>query len=320
MNVTGAKQLSQGVYQLPMADNSSIVVSLVDYFRNFIKTESGITADTQGQSDEKVLGIAQINLGQVADRIGLTNKLYRQCWAELGDIYLTGLEQHMKEKRMIRIIGEHGVEWHDWAAEDFKFKEHPDVRITGGDSEMKQNEKKQAQQMEALQFVAKAYPQTLNPRRAAEKLLSIGQFDPDDIESIMDAGSEGSEAEDVEGARAIKAIMLGKPYPVFQGATPRFISKIITYSRMEVKDQKKRFQLLSYANKHRAIVQRNMKQKATEAVSQMTRAAAGLNQGGEDDESPTPPTPNAPTAPVAPTAPTPPTPPATDNNPDNQQQ
>ncbi len=264
-NISGAKRIDQGVYQIPLGDQSTVTVNLIDYMRNFVGTEAGVTTQSKGESDEKILGIAEINQGEVADRLGLTNKQYTQCHAEIGEAYLRGLKMCMPEKLLIRMIGEQGVESAEITKEDAKFSSLPDVRVTGGKTEARRNQTIQESKSNALVTVAKLFPQTLNPKIASEAILRNGQWELDEITPILDPTITGNEDEDVRASQAIQEFLKKKTPDLYTGATTRFMQKIIDYANKTKTDKiftpAVKIALMKFVMAHMDIVAQNMQRK-----------------------------------------------------------
>lgn len=261
--VPNGKRISDAVWQFPTGDKSTVTVNMLDYMRNFAAVESGVTPGSKGESDEKVLGIAEINQGEVADRLGLTNKQYTQCYAELGDAYLSGLKMCLTEKRLIRMIGEKGMESTEITKDDLKFDSRPDVRITGGKTEARKNQAIQEAKNNSLINAAKIFPGLFNPKIAAENMLRNGQWEIDEITPMLDKNIEGNEDEDVHASQAIQAILKGTMPPMYRGATTRFTQKIIDYANTltDKKDEKLAAEIFNYAIMHTQIVDANMKRR-----------------------------------------------------------
>ena len=262
------KKLSDGVYEFQTNDNSSMVISLVDYFRGFIGTESGVTPQTKGESDEKILGIAKINEGEVADRLGLYNKFYVQCYAELGLAYLSGLKEHMDEKLLIRMIGEAGAESAELTKEDLNFTSAPDVRITGGKSEARKNEALQEKKIVALTGAIAIAPELFSKKVVSESILQNGGWDPDEITSLMDVSSDGNEEESIRASQAIQDLLVDKKIDIYNGATTRFVEKILRFASAKVLKPDQKIRLMNYAQAHQPIIMKNMAMKAQREITQ----------------------------------------------------
>lgn len=275
MYVPQGKQLSEGVYEIPMGDQSTVTINLIDYFKNLIATESGVTDGAKGNSDDKFVGIAQLNVGEAADRFGLYNKFYRQCWAELGEAYLEGLIEHMTQPRLIRMIGEHGIGWKPWQTltlKELKFEQSPDVRITGGTSQAKLDQEKKTAKAASLTAAATLYPALFNPKRLIENLLLNGEWGDDEITSLLDVNSDGNEEELVRASQAIQDILDGKKkVEPYRGATTLFVNKVLNFAKMEECTPKQRVALIKYAEACLPIAKANMDQKAQQVMSQRAR-------------------------------------------------
>lgn len=264
------KKLSDAVYEFQTGDNSTITINLLDYMRNFVALESGVTPGAKGNEDSKTLGVAKINEGQVADRLGLTNKFYSQCHSELGLAYLRGFKMCMTSKMLVRMIGENGTESAEITKEDVNFSSEPDIRITGGRTELLRNEQKKTTKINGLITALKFAPDTLNKKVTTESLLESSEWSADEIAALMDVTADGSEIESVKASEAIQAILDGKTPPLYKGATTRFQNKIYLFATEREKDPAMQIKLSQYALAHRQIVIENMARKAM-----MANMAAG---------------------------------------------
>ncbi len=257
------KKLTESVYEFQTGDHSSITINLLDYFRNFIALETGVTSAAKGNTDEKILGIAKINEGEVADRLGLTNKIYTQCYAELGLSYLRGLKMCMPDKLLVRMLGEEGIESATITKEDLKFSVEPDIRITGGKTEFIKNEEKKKAKADALIAATNLAPDLINKKIAVESILETGEWDPGEITQLMDVTLEGNEDESIKASQAIQDILVGKKPALYEGATTRFQQKIWDFATHKVTNNPKlKILLIQYALAHRDFVIENMARKA----------------------------------------------------------
>lgn len=289
--VPNGKKISDGVWQFPVGDQSTVTVNLIEYMRNFIGTESGVTKGAKGEGDEKLLGVAEINQGEVADRLGLTNKQYTQCHAEIGLAYVRGLKMCMVETMLIRMIGEDGVESAELTRDDLKFTSEPDIRITGGKTEARRNQAIQEAKTTSLLEVAKLFPQNINPKIAAESLLRNGQWEAEEITPILDPSLEGNEEEDVRASQAIQDFIAKKTPELYSGATTRFSQKLIDYANKTKVDRiftpAVKAALMQYALAHTDVIVQNMKRR------QMLQAALNPAPEAIPGSVPSPMQPNA---------------------------
>lgn len=271
------KKLSDGVYQIPFGDKSHVTINMVDYFRQFVAVESGITPQAKGESDEKLLGIAEINQGEVADRLGLTNKWYRQFYVDLCDAWLSGLQMCLTdEKQVVRMIGEQGVESADLTKEDMIFVARPNVRLTGGRTEAKKNEMIQQAKTSALVQVINVFPDKINAKVAIESLLSNGHWKQDEIAPLLDVNADFNEDESVFASQAIQDILEGKKPELYQGATTRFIQKIIDFAVKRQTNPVVTKKLMSYALLHMGIADANtQREEMLKMADEVNKAPIG---------------------------------------------
>lgn len=277
--VPSGKELSQGVFQFPTGDKSTVTINIIDYFRTFLGNETGVNDQSKGNTDDQVLGIAQINEGEIADRLGLYNKFYSQCYAELGDAYARGFKMCCPETMLVRMIGENGTESGEItrANKDHEFSQTPDVRITGGKTEAKKNQQIQEKKAESLELVATTMPDVINKKVTAESILLNGGWDADDIAALMDVSADGDEEQSIRASQVIQDALAKKPLKLYQGATTRFIDKILRYAQTKDIDPAINIVLMKYGLAHRQIIIRNMAQMAM--VKNITAQAGGAPTG-----------------------------------------
>lgn len=256
-SVPTGKSLSQGVYEFQTGDKSTITVNLIDYMRNFIGTESGVTPQAKGNTDEKLLGLAKINEGEVADRLGLTNKFYVQCDTELGSAYKKGLKMCCPEKMLIRMIGETGEESSWITPEDLDFTSSPNIRVTGGQTEARKSELLQQKKTAALTSALTLAPDIMNKKITVQAMLENGGFELDEITPLLDVSTTGDEMQSVRAHQAIQMILKGQKPPLYKGATNRFAQIIIKFSDDNITDDKINIELMKYGLAHKDIIIQN---------------------------------------------------------------
>ena len=130
--------------------------------------ETGSTPGSQGSAEgSKKVGIYFGELEQVNEFIGVRNKSYKECWAELGLRYVYGLDEHLHNKEIqIKLMGAGGIEWDKLTKKDLKRSRELDIKITGGNDEQQLTEMEKQVKMKALTQV-----QSANPRWRDEEIL-----------------------------------------------------------------------------------------------------------------------------------------------------
>lgn len=283
MKVPAGKSIQQGLYTLPTNDTTGITLNLMTYMQNFLGTETGMPAGAKGVSDEDKVGIHFSNLQQVADRLGLTNKLYSQAWVELGDRFQWGLFEHMPQDLMVEYIGSEGNEWDIIRKDDVNAELK--TQIVGGNAEEILDEIKSRKQENALnKFLNAGLGKLANERVLSEEILRKGEFDEPTIKALLDKVSEGSSEVVARAEQAIVQIIRGKEAKVWRGANTFFIQYIVDYAvenRLNSNPQKaiEIFErLTAYAESHFTFAQENVERQAR----QLRRKAALTPADGEE--------------------------------------
>ncbi|MFA4833587.1 MAG: hypothetical protein WC619_01920 [Patescibacteria group bacterium] len=269
--------IGNGIYSFETPDNSTITVNLVEFLDNMLGQKSGITAGAQGASDkDQKVGVYYGDLQQVADRLGLYNKAYKESWAKLGKKYITGLKDHLNEAKAIEMIGNDGIEWDEIKKEDIKTF---DIEVTGGNLEKQQNDIKKGRQSQAITAIAAnpALTQKINQNWLIENILRSGDFDEEEIRRARDAENDGDQEIMSEAAKSIQLILKGKKPDLNRGATTGFIQKIIDFAtdKLDKKNMDKYDILMDYAMAHKNIAQENMMRKAMVIKSMGNPAEVG---------------------------------------------
>ena len=203
----GGKQINQGIYEFQTEDNTTITINLIEYLNNFLAQKTGVNAESQGQSDQKLVGIAFLNTQQAADRFNLMNRFYRHAWTELGKRYVHGLEEHMTENMLVEMIGSQGTEWEELTRKDLKPNRDFTYKVTGGQAEAEANALKQEQKAKSLGEAVSAFPQQFNEKVTPEQILRNGGWEETEITLLMNPESAGNEMLLSEAEQAIQEIV-----------------------------------------------------------------------------------------------------------------
>jgi hypothetical protein len=111
-----------------------------DKLEQIVETESGVTADVKGTSDEDTLGIYEGNLMQAGDRFGLLNKSYAEGYYRFAVLHKEGVMQDLKKKMAVQILGPMGLEIEMVSARDLKpFQNDYDILVESSIAEAQSN-------------------------------------------------------------------------------------------------------------------------------------------------------------------------------------
>lgn len=266
--------IKDGIYTFDTPDNTTITMNLMGFVDNYMGQKTGLPPNAQGAGDKnQKVGVFFGQMEQVSDRLGLTNKIYKGAWTQLGKRYLYGLKDHLNEKMAVKILGANGVEW-----EKLDKNEITDlnIKVTGGNDEAKFNEMKSQRKMAALSDIAsnQTIAGKINPNWLIEEKLKSAGYDAEEIKRALDVNNFGDDDLMTEAAQSIQAIINGKTPEINRGATSGFMQKIIDFAydtslKMEIFDR-----LVDYAKKHTEIAAENMARKAQGILRDRAIAAA----------------------------------------------
>lgn len=286
-NLTG-KSISQGVYQFETPDNTNITVNMIEFLDGYLGKATGITADAQGSSDEKKVGIYYGNLQQVADRLGLYNKSYTEVYNQLGIRYLDGLDEHLTEDISVKVQGITGTEWEDVKRTDFQFSRMPDVNVESSSTESQIDEALNQRRSASLASLTAnpALMSSLNTNWLIRQILKQGEFTDEQIRVATDKLSDGNVEILSEAAMAIKDIISGREVKMNRGATTGFVQKILDYEMDHELDPKINKKLRDYAQAHIPIAVQNMMRKQSQIMPQQAMGAPNLNPMAQSQPTP----------------------------------
>lgn len=256
--------LNNSLIELQTPENTNQVVNLISFLDNFMGSKTGITAGIQGQSEkDKKVGVFFGELEQAADRINAVSKQYRRAHAEIARRFICGLNEHLNEEYIVKLIGEKGVEWTSLKNDEMT---EFDISTSGGSEEAQANEVKRQKRGETLGIIA-SNPELFNMSNKKwfmEELLRKGEYEDEDIRTALDTDSEGGQEIIHEADKAIEEIMLGKKVPVNRGATTGYIKRIIDFSYDKDIKEEKFNELMEFARNHMEIALKNAERKADE--------------------------------------------------------
>jgi len=73
------QNIGNAVYEFQTPDNTQIIINLINFLDGIAGLKTGVTADVQGQSAQKAVGIYYGNMEQIANRFGPTSIFYSDC-------------------------------------------------------------------------------------------------------------------------------------------------------------------------------------------------------------------------------------------------
>tara|TARA_R100001530_G_scaffold134845_2_gene110596 strand:+ start:3224 stop:5173 length:1950 start_codon:yes stop_codon:yes gene_type:complete len=231
-------------------------------------TESGVTPDAKGVSDEDRVGILESNIAQVADRLGLLNKSYSDAYHRLGLLYYEGVKEHMNEKKAIQMLGTGGIEFKEVSKSDIIASDHEyDIVITSSDAEQNSDIREQKGKIAFLQGY-RGSP-FLNPKKEFELGAEIVNFTPDQVRSLLDVDNFADSKLLEEASRDIKLLIEDKPIKPNRRANIAYMQKLVDYYADNAENMKPAIEarFIGYIGLIRSTVINNTVRTANEVVA-----------------------------------------------------
>lgn len=196
-----------------------------DKLEQIVETESGVTADVKGTSDEDTLGIYEGNLMQAGDRFGLLNKSYAEGYYRFAVLHKEGVMQDLKKKMAVQILGPMGLEIEMVSARDLKpFQNDYDILVESSIAEAQSN---LADSKNKLTFLG-AYKgdQTINQKVLFETQATIAGVDDDTVKRLLDTGDYNAIEIVAQADEAFQLIIGGHKAPIYKDANTAFLQRL----------------------------------------------------------------------------------------------
>ena len=247
-----------------------------DKLESIVESESGVTADVKGTSDEDTLGIYEGNLMQAGDRFGLLNKSYAEGYYRFAVLHKEGVMQDLKKKMAVQILGPMGLEIEMVSARDLKpYQNDYDILVESSLAEAQSN---LADSKNKLTFLG-AYKgdQTINQKVLFETQATIAGVDDDTIKRLLDTSDYNAIEVVAQADEAFQIILGGETPPLYKDANTAFLQRLHDLSDKYDHElsSEQHAAVFSYIDNITPIVERNA---ARSVVAES--AKAGLISGG----------------------------------------
>lgn len=276
----GGKPISNGIYEFKTDDMTGSTLDFVKWMDEFLVSVVGINPNDVSDEVQKV-GVMFGQLQKSSARMGAYNKSYREMWERLLFRALWEMKEHLTEKQTIQLIGTRGVEWHEFVGSELKDPGDFDILIEGANVELEMSEARKKHQEAAFTQVL-ADPdmkKELNPRKAVEMILKIGETPDEQIKSLMDTSNYGNEEMLARADLACEQI-IKKKYAIgdlptgekgtpiwsdklepklYPGADISFMQYIMDFAiKLGEDEHDDRTALMAYGRAHKQVVVKNM--------------------------------------------------------------
>ena len=247
-----------------------------DKLEQIVETESGVTADVKGTSDEDTLGIYEGNLMQAGDRFGLLNKSYAEGYYRFAVLHKEGVMQDLKKKMAVQILGPMGLEIEMVSARDLKpFQNDYDILVESSIAEAQSN---LADSKNKLTFLG-SYKgdQTINQKVLFETQAAIAGVDDDTVKRLLDTGDYNALEVVAQADEAFQLIIGGHKAPLYKDSNTAFLQRLHDLSDKYDHEltTEQHSAIFSYIDQISPIVEKNA---ARSVVAES--AKAGLISGG----------------------------------------
>ncbi len=247
-----------------------------DKLESIVESESGVTADVRGTSDEDTLGIYEGNLMQAGDRFGLLNKSYAEGYYRFAVLHKEGVMQDLKKKMAVQILGPMGLEIEMVSARDLKpYQNDYDILVESSLAEAQSN---LADSKNKLTFLG-AYKgdQTINQKVLFETQATIAGVDDDTIKRLLDTSDYDAIEVVAQADEAFQILLGGDTPPLYKDANTAFLQRLHDLSDKYDHElsSEQHAAVFSYIDNIAPIVEKNA---ARSVVAES--AKAGLISGG----------------------------------------
>lgn len=196
-----------------------------DKLEQIVESESGVTADVRGTSDEDTLGIYEGNLMQAGDRFGLLNKSYAEGYYRFAVLHKEGVMQDLKKKMAVQILGPMGLGIEMVSARDLKpFQDDYDILVESSIAEAQSN---LADSKNKLTFLG-AYKgdQGINQKVLFRTQASIAGIEEDTVNRLLDMSEDAATEVMAKAEEAFQLLIGGEKVPLYKDATTSYVKRI----------------------------------------------------------------------------------------------
>jgi hypothetical protein len=249
----------EGAFRIVQTPDVTSAMNVVQFLDQFTGQKTGVTPDTQGTSGEDVLGIYQGNLAQVADRMGLQSRYYRNAWRRIGTRFVYQVKRNLTGKVAVQDIGAKGSEMTYLLARNID--PTIGISISGGNAEAAVSEAKRKERGASLDALL-ANPATgamFNIQQAAGERLKASGWEEDEVRLLLnkDAGSEYRDQQ-LRAEESIEKILEGDKPPIYYGATTVFVQTVLDGAKSFTDGAGPEHErLIAYASAHLPIAAKN---------------------------------------------------------------
>lgn len=285
--VKGGTDIQKAIQEFPVTPITT-AVDVYDKMDQIMGINSGVTSGTKGQAEEKQVGIYEGNQANVADRFSLYSDAEADAQQRFAELYLDGLDEHLKVKVAVEMIGIDGVEFKEVSRKDIKRKSNFNVMVVTAGAEEKAQTTEKRNKLTFLSAKSADQSGIWNKKILGEMEATIAGFNVEEIKAMTDTKNDENAELMSECARDIEDIMAGEDVLPNQMANSAYLQKIKDYmkdnSDWMLKHPDVAERMFAYMESLSPIIAANMleqldKQLGEEGLISTAGQAMGMEQG-----------------------------------------
>lgn len=285
--VKGGTDIAKAIQEFPVTPITTAVL-VYEKMDEIMGMNSGVTAGTKGQAQEKEVGIYEGNQVNIQDRFALYSDSEADAQQRFGELYLAGLDEHLKSKVAVEMIGIDGVEFKDVTKKDLKRGREFDVMVITAGAEEKLQTTEKKNKLTFLSSKSADQSGIWNKKIMGEMEANIAGFTTDEIKAMTDVKNDGSAELMAECAMDIQRMINGEDVELNEMANTAYLQKMRDY----MKDNKSYFmkhpetanKMFDYMTALEPVIMRNMiEQLDTQLAKEglMSSVAQANGMGGQ---------------------------------------
>lgn len=260
-------------------------IAVYETLENIVQLMSGVTGAVQGVAEEDKVGIYEGNISATADRFNLLNKSYTNGYKQFAILYKWGVQEHLKKKQAVKIIGPKGVE-----VENINYKSISPlgdygvaVSATASESQADFRDK----QMKTALIDKYIQSGIINVTNAFQMEAEIVGYNPSDIRRLTDPETTYRSEIISEASRDIELVITGKNPQPNEIADLAYLQYIADYMRdkQENLSIQQFMDLSAYFDSVKPIATRNMVYSVQDELANRGEQSGQLTELPEEDES-----------------------------------
>lgn len=259
----GTKQIAQGIYSFDTAELKG-TIDLIGWISNYTGQKTGADELPPATGKDKV-AITMMQQQKQSKRVGLRSDSWKECYAELGALFVEGMKEFMPPSMSIQVIGENGfIEEQELKRIELKDCGIIGISVTSLSEQESSDAMKKDGQIKAIDMVTKSP----NLTRYEKEIIyrNIGQFDENEINLLLDTQGLMSRKQIAHASGAIQDILINKKPDIYYGADISYLNyfkQYVTDHKSQISGKEDKF--MAFLQIIGPIIDSNMKDAAKNA-------------------------------------------------------